>query len=302
MEKMNVHYNTEKLSLIFFSLVYLMRDSAFEGLPDMKRMLLRVLIISTVILLCTIYAMLGTIRQTVRKGCWSGRRALGLHQLLLVFVLIFTFINQSELNRRASDINLMLESEEALPELYTAFEVKLDEYFNPLYYNTICNAEYEQDAPIPKLIANVCPQAAPAASLEDDSKSICDLQNECQSQSLTRTCPFHLCRRGILFQIEIVISRIARTVYFLSILSAIMIIFTCLLICYNPSDSIEVELFKAGLLNEEDVETIRNLKKENKKKFSFEKGTRNTLNLEEIQRGNKDMRKRLKKPRVQPEI
>ncbi|GFH48350.1 hypothetical protein CTEN210_04826 [Chaetoceros tenuissimus] len=247
--------------------------------------------------------MIGTIRQTIRKGCWSGRRALGLHQLLLVFVFIFTFINQSELHRRASDINLMLESEEPLPELYTSFEVKLDEYFNPLYYNTICNTEYEKDALIPKLIANMCPEAAPAAptaSLEDDSKTICDLQNKCQSQRLTKTCPFHLCRRGILLQIEIVISRIARTVYFLGILSGIMIIFTCLLICYNPSDSIEVELMKAGLLLEEDVETIRNLKKENKKKFSFEKGTRNTLNLEEIRKENKDVRKR-KKPRVHAE-
>lgn len=281
-----------------------MRDSAFENLPDMKRMLLRILIISIIIFLCTIYGIIGTLRQTVRKGCLSGRRALGLHQLLLVFVFIFTFINQSELYRRASDIHLMLESEETLSELYNSFEIQLDAYFNPLYYNTICNAEYEKDAIIPKLIANVCPhdeQVAPAVSLEDDSKTICDIQNECQNQALTKKCPYHLCRRGILLQIESVMSRIARTVYFLSILSGIMIILTCLLICYNPADSIEVELVKAGILHYEDLQTIRNLKKENKKKFSFEKGTRNTLNLEEIRKGNKDIRKRVRgKARVQP--
>ena len=282
-----------------------MRDSAFQDLPDMKKILLRVLLISTVILLCTIYGILGAIRQTVRKGCWSGRRALGLHQLLLIFVLMFSIINRSELNRRASDIHLMLETfEETLPELYTSFEVKLDEYFNPLYYNTICNAEYEKDAIIPKLIANVCPhdeQVAPAVSLEDDSKTICDIQNECQNQALTKKCPYHLCRRGILLQIESVMSRIARTVCFLSFSSGVMIILTCLLICYNPADSIEVELVKAGILHEEDLQTIRNLKKENKKKFSFEKGTRNTLNLEEIRKGNKDIRKRVRgKARVQP--
>lgn len=39
-----------------------------------------------------------------------------------------------------------------------------------------------------------------------------------------------------------------------------MIIFTCLLICYNPRDNVEQELLKAGALDKEDIESLRSMK------------------------------------------
>lgn len=57
-------------------------------------------------------------------------------------------------------------------------------------------------------------------------------------------------------------------VQFISYLSGIMILFTCLLICYNPRDDIEVELMKTGVMTEREIESIRELRRSNKLSFS----------------------------------
>ena len=57
---------------------------------------------------------------------------------------------------------------------------------------------------------------------------------------------------------------------FISFLASILIIFICLLVCYNPRDEIEVELLKTGVMTDEDIETIRRLKSEHK--FSYQQG------------------------------
>ena len=51
-------------------------------------------------------------------------------------------------------------------------------------------------------------------------------------------------------------------VQFICLLSSIMLILSCLLICFNPRDEIEVELLKTGVMTEEDVEAIRRLKED----------------------------------------
>ena len=47
----------------------------------------------------------------------------------------------------------------------------------------------------------------------------------------------------------------------LAILSAIVSICQCLLICYNPRDDLERELLKAGVITEHDIHSIQRLKK-----------------------------------------
>ena len=47
---------------------------------------------------------------------------------------------------------------------------------------------------------------------------------------------------------------------FVCFLSALMLVLSCLLICFNPRDEIEVELLKTGVMTDDDVEAIRRLK------------------------------------------
>jgi hypothetical protein len=49
---------------------------------------------------------------------------------------------------------------------------------------------------------------------------------------------------------------------FVCLLSAVMLILSCLLICFNPRDDndIEIELLKSGVMSEEDIDAIRRLR------------------------------------------
>ena len=47
---------------------------------------------------------------------------------------------------------------------------------------------------------------------------------------------------------------------FVCSLAMVMLVLSCLLICYNPRDGIEVELLKTGVMSEEDIDAIRRLK------------------------------------------
>ena len=59
-------------------------------------------------------------------------------------------------------------------------------------------------------------------------------------------------------------------VQFIACVSGLMIIFTVLLICYNPRDDIEVELLKTGIMTEQEMQSIREFRASNK--LSFSKG------------------------------
>jgi hypothetical protein len=47
---------------------------------------------------------------------------------------------------------------------------------------------------------------------------------------------------------------------FVCLLSVVMLILSCLLICFNPRDDIEIELLKSGVMSEEDIDAIRRLR------------------------------------------
>lgn len=42
-----------------------------------------------------------------------------------------------------------------------------------------------------------------------------------------------------------------------------MLVLSCLLICFNSRDEIEIELLKSGVMSEDDIEAIRRLKESN---------------------------------------
>ena len=58
--------------------------------PAARHMATWVLVLSGAVFLSSIIGCLGAVRQTLRRGCCSGRRMLCMHQLLLLTVLIFS--------------------------------------------------------------------------------------------------------------------------------------------------------------------------------------------------------------------
>lgn len=78
-----------------------------------------------------------------------------------------------------------------------------------------------------------------------------------------------------------------------------MLVLSCLLICFNPRDDIEIELLKSGVMSEEDIEAIQRLK-ENK---NVNTG-RGSILLESIDSGkqiqNRNIFARKRRDRISP--
>jgi len=66
----------------------------------------------------------------------------------------------------------------------------------------------------------------------------------------------------------------------------IMLVLSCLLICFNPRDDIELELFKSGVMDEEDILAIQRLRES--RNVNTARGS--TISLESL-----DMAKELQK-------
>ena len=101
------------------------------------------------------------------------------------------------------------------------------------------------------------------------------------SGSKSGPCPYHQCRVPVLREIHSYVRPASRILTFIAYLSGMMIILTCLLICYNPRDEIEVELLKTGVMTDSDLQTIRKLK--SMKKFDGNGSRKRTIDLRSIQ-------------------
>ena len=103
-----------------------------------------------------------------------------------------------------------------------------------------------------------------------NKEQCCPSEALCFTGNEVSACPYDQCRFQVLKEVR---NTIRKTVLFLQAFlsfSGVMIILTCLLICYNPRDEIEIELLKTGVMTEDDIATIEKLK--NDKIFSYNKG------------------------------
>mmetsp|Transcript_6267 Transcript_6267/g.11846 ORF Transcript_6267/g.11846 Transcript_6267/m.11846 type:complete len:378 (-) Transcript_6267:334-1467(-) len=265
-----------------------------------KRLASVVLLASIVLLSMTIYGCCGSLNQTVRNGFCSGRRSLCFHQLILIVILIVSIVQTSSLERRETSVKMVIDNQEQFTS-YDSFETQLDAFFNREYFDRTCpDTEQSQGAVsgggnhlVMQWVDDYCPDimrsqeclnmACTYITKADDKTTnlLCPNQNQCINQGLTESCPYYQCRIPILGKVKDILSPTLLILRSLSILSGIMVTFTCLLICYNPRDDIEIELLKTGVMTEEDVENIRRLKRScssgsSSRKFSYEKGTRDS--------------------------
>lgn len=91
-------------------------------------------------------------------------------------------------------------------------------------------------------------------------------------------CPYQQCRYPALKQTIQILKPFIQLIQMFVYLSALMIILTILLICYNPRDTIEIELLKAGVIAQNQIESIRQMRQG--KQLSINKSGRPTLFLD----------------------
>ena len=175
-------------------------------------------------------------------------------------------------------MKLVISDHISYPE-YDAFERRISKYFDGAYFNSLCSDELSTTRLL-NFVDERCPErmGREYCSLPEKRKKNCDtsclavkdlndvtsfdLMMCCPSEDLCKegnevSCPYHRCRVEVLEEIHVWAAPMKAMAQFVCVLSTLMLIVSCLLICFNPRDEIEMELLKTGVMTTEDVEAIR---------------------------------------------
>jgi hypothetical protein len=268
-----------------------------------------ILALSSMVLVGTCFGCFGAIRQTLRRGCLSGRRLLCLHKLVILTVLVFSASQYGWLNKREQSMKLVMSNHTSYP--YDAFERQISTYFNNAYFDSRCSEDPSTKAllsfvdlrcpermgrkycALPEKKKMLCDTSCPAAKGNSNFTAF-DLMICCPSEEPCKggndaSCPYHRCRVGIMQELHRWAAPTIVAARFVIALMAFILISSCLLVCYNPRDEIEVELLKTGVMTAEDVEAIRRLKESNN--VVMKRGSKidaeSLETLKEVQKGKK---------------
>ncbi|EJK78056.1 hypothetical protein THAOC_00069 [Thalassiosira oceanica] len=237
------------------------------------------LLLSLSVLFCSFYGCNGALRQTKRKGCFAGRKILCLHQLLLIAVLVFAFANLEWTTKLHRSVRSFLRDPS---QDYNGFEERLSVFFDGEYFKSLCSSNDSTAGDwLEKFVSANCPQQMKptACALSGRKRDMCDttcyaLQGDtdrfqelgcCPSKELCQSgfesaCPYDMCRLEIFHELSKFVGPAKVSAQASVAASGLMIVLSILLICYNPRDSIEIELYKTGVLSIEDLEAVRRLK------------------------------------------
>ena len=158
---------------------------------------------------------------------------------------------------------------------YDAFETRLETFLNGAYFESICSND-QTTKWLLDLIDKYCPvsMSQEACALTGKKKETCDtscnqvevdLYKCCPSEvpcteGNRLACPYDHCRIELIEELLVWTGPAKLAAQFVCLLSALMLVLSCLLICYNARDDIEIELLKSGVMSEEDIVAIRRLR------------------------------------------
>lgn len=200
-------------------------------------------------------------RQMVREGPCGGRKLLSMYQLLVMGLMVAFAVGLLTMRTMQSAVPLLLEHPKAP---YSRSEQKmLAPYFDRVYFKTkaVVERDYsEQGGSYKWFLAwtrQNCPLSMDMGSCttcnSDGDSSIpyndgcCPRQDLCTVGNL-EACPYMRCRLGIATFLNRRLGRMQNYMYFFLALLLLVILSTCLLICYNPRDSFEDLLAKTGVV------------------------------------------------------
>jgi hypothetical protein len=206
-----------------------------------------------------------------------------LHKLVILIVLVFSASQYEWLDKREKNMKLVISNHTFYP--YDAFERRIGTYFNNAYFDSLCSDDPSTKAllsfvdlrcpermgqkycTLPEKKKMLCDTSCPAAKGNSNFTAY-DLMICCPSEESCKggndaSCPYHRCRVGIMQELHRWAAPTIVAARFVIALMVLILILSCLLICYNPRDEIEVELLKTGVMSAEDVEAIRRLKESN---------------------------------------
>ena len=234
--------------------------------------------IGFVVIFVTVLGCIGSANQVQREGCCPGRCVLGYYQILLVgSIVAFMFVGLF-LKSTIDSIQFTLDKNGDTE--YDKFEIDISSRFNSNYFaalcsefpentwfldwsDTICPAtmNYEEKCFIPRskrdplADRDVCEAFTACESEPFNPTFCCPDEQACSAETWGKAaCPYEQCRTEALNWLVEKMEPVYDFFLAVGYISMAMMLLTCLLICYNPKDTVEKELIKTGVLVQHKVE------------------------------------------------
>ena len=221
------------------------------------------LLVGLGLLLSSCMSCIGLKRQVVRVGPCGGRTLLSIYQLLMLGLMVSFAVALLAMRALHSAVPLLLEHPDAP---YARPEQKmLSPYFDRVYFKTkaVVERDYDEQGGSYKWFVAWTGQSCPlsmdmgsctSCGSEGDggttvpyNDGCCPRQDLCTAGNL-EACPYMRCRRGIATFLKLRLGLMQKYVYLFLGLQILVLLSTCLLICYNPRDSFEDLLAKTGVV------------------------------------------------------
>lgn len=230
----------------------------YMGSLFQARWLFWTLLVGLGLLLSSCMSCIGLKRQVVRAGPCGGRTLLSIYQLLVLGLMVAPFIALFAMRAMQSALPLLLEHPDAP---YARPEQKmLAPYFDRVYFKTkaVVEQDYDEQGGSYKWFVawtgQNCPLSCKSCGSEGDggttvpyTHGCCPREDLCTAGKL-EACPYMWCRLGVATFLKLRLGLMQKYVYIFLALMLLVLLSTCLLICYNPRDSFEDLLAKTGVV------------------------------------------------------
>ena len=238
--------------------------------------------LGAIILLLTMVGCYGTMTQIERKGKCSGRRLLTIYQIFLVILLVCTarFGIEGKLTVESMESTLSAKANEK-PPWYDRGDRILAAKFNEHYFDDLCSAS-PADSYLLNWVDKNCPASMSLKSCAvGENRQACQTGNKCpdkkkceedmascmkdktRSNKCMSKCPYDMCRFEILEAVRDEASPLVKVLEVACVIVSVMILLTCLLICYNPQDDQKTQLMKTGVIVENNkIQEMENLEEQ----------------------------------------
>ena len=243
-------------------------------------------ILGSLIVVFVVVGCLGMVHQTVREGNCRGRRLLCCFEVGVIALLYMQFIM----------VIFTMNAVGGLQEVITAFkkgesevsyleiEDSMSKNFNAYYFSTY---DGSQSDTFWKWLNGNCPSEMVATDCNAESyASTCPVEATCDADGPDdSSCPYEMCRQPAAEALLYYMGPLADYGLFLLCFEIVVIILTCLLICFNPHDD-EKDLltkavgFDADAEDDDEHEDLEAGLKEKKKKKKKKKKTKHKTGKE----------------------
>jgi hypothetical protein len=197
---------------------------------------------------------LGLKRQVVRMGRCGGRRLLSVYQVLTLGLMAIFFCTLLAL--RALDSNVPMLLDDPTVPYARQEQTLLAPYFDRFYFKSESAFTKDQSGYgwFVKWTTNHCPLSMDIASCTacpdggtPYSDTCCPRSDLCSAGNLA-ACPYMRCRTGVARFLARRLPSIQQFLYIVLVGQLFLLLNTCLLICFNPRDSLEDLLTKTGIM------------------------------------------------------